>query len=192
MMPSHLPPTENSKFVKPVTFRPEEARFSTIPIPTGSVTEAKMIGTVLVSFAKAVATGVLTARIRSGRLAAISLAAAMMRSRLAPAHSVSRRRFFPSLQPRSASDWEKASNRACPSLSLVGYGIRTAIRTCLPDCCGDAGDDHAAATPPTRRSPASFNHLVRAGEERRRDRETERLGGFQVYEKLEYGRLLNG
>src|SRR3954447_24518125 len=79
MMPSHLPPTENSKLVNPVTFRPEEARFATIPIPTGSVTEAKMIGTVLVSFAQAVATGVVMARIRSGRLAAISVAAAVMR-----------------------------------------------------------------------------------------------------------------
>ena len=38
----------------------------------------------------------------------------------------------------------------------------------------------------------SFDHLVGVGEQQRWDRETKRLGGFQVDHRLELGRLLNG
>jgi len=42
------------------------------------------------------------------------------------------------------------------------------------------------------RSPAaSFDHLVCGGEHRRRHREAEHFGGFQINDQLKFGRLLN-
>ena len=39
---------------------------------------------------------------------------------------------------------------------------------------------------------ASFNHLVGAREQRRWHVEAERLGGFEVYDEIEFGRLHDG
>src|SRR5215203_5342605 len=38
----------------------------------------------------------------------------------------------------------------------------------------------------------SFDHLIRAGEERGRDREAESVGGLEVHEQFENSRLLDG
>ena len=37
-----------------------------------------------------------------------------------------------------------------------------------------------------------FDHLISAGDQRRRNRETERLGGLEIYCQLKVRRLLNG
>jgi hypothetical protein len=48
------------------------------------------------------------------------------------------------------------------------------------------------ASRPARESPVGglFDHLVGAGEERRRHLQSERLRGDQVHDEIEFGRLL--
>jgi hypothetical protein len=40
-------------------------------------------------------------------------------------------------------------------------------------------------------STASFDHLVGAGDERRRNSQAQSLGGFEIENKLEFGRLIH-
>ncbi len=51
--------------------------------------------------------------------------------------------------------------------------------------------DVLLAVQPRRTAAASFDHLVGAGEQRRRNIDPERLGGPEVDDKLELGRLLD-
>ena len=44
---------------------------------------------------------------------------------------------------------------------------------------------------PMRPPDGSFNDIVGAGEDRRRDREAERVGGLEIDDELEFGRLLD-
>ena len=58
---SHLPIIGNSNGVKPVMFPPGRAKLVTKPIPTGSITKQKTIGTVRVASFNAATTGALLA-----------------------------------------------------------------------------------------------------------------------------------
>jgi hypothetical protein len=51
---------------------------------------------------------------------------------------------------------------------------------------------HAPPQHPTIRAFALLDHLIRPLQERRRDRQTKSLGGFEVDDQLELGRLFDG
>ncbi len=51
--------------------------------------------------------------------------------------------------------------------------------------------DVLLAVQPRRTAAASFDHLVGAGEQRRRHVETERVGGLEVDDQFELGRRLH-
>ncbi len=71
---SHLPPIENSKLVKPVTFPSGCARFVTYPAETASGTCTNTIGIDKVCCRTAVTAGVVAATITSGRSSTSSFA----------------------------------------------------------------------------------------------------------------------
>src|SRR5215475_12825839 len=105
--------------------------------------------------------------ITSGLALARSVASARMRSIFAPLHRTSR---STSRRPSVSSAARKLPIRACPCASPA-VPIRTP--TCRR-CCARA---------------ASFDDLVGAGEQRRRDFEAERPGRREIDDKLEPGRL---
>jgi len=72
--PTHLPPSAESRAVKPVMLPPGCARLATKPLLIGSTTIANTIGIVRVSRARALITGVVTPRIASGRRSTSSFA----------------------------------------------------------------------------------------------------------------------
>ena len=71
---THLPPNVDWDSVKPVTLPPGRERLAAKPLPIGSDTSANTIGIVLVWLANAPVTGVLAARIASGRRSISSFA----------------------------------------------------------------------------------------------------------------------
>ena len=71
---SHLPPSEASYTAKPVALPPGRAKLATKPLPTGSATVAKTMGTLRVCCSSVAVVGVSFERIRSGCSAISSFA----------------------------------------------------------------------------------------------------------------------
>jgi hypothetical protein len=61
------------------------------------------------------------------------------------------------------------------------------IRLCL-----EAGSESSSCSGAESRLAISFDHLIGAGEQRRRDDEAKRLGSLKVDDQLELGRLHDG
>jgi hypothetical protein len=144
---SHLLPMLNSKAVKPVSRPPGRARLGTKPLPTGSVTSTKTIGSVPLTGSSPAITGVVGAKIKSGASPTSSFAWACRRL-ASGTQRYSRRRLRPSTQPSSRSPASNAWARTCPSGSVCANAIITPTRRVRSCRCARAASGHAAAAPP--------------------------------------------
>jgi hypothetical protein len=77
------------------------------------------------------------------------------------------------------ADQGQGPKLSAQSLTLLGGVLNGTLKDVL------------LAVQPRRTAAASFDHLVGAGEQRRRNIDPERLGGPEVDDKLELGRLLD-
>ena len=100
----------------PVAFPPGWARLGTTPAPTGSPTNRKIIGVVLVAFRAAIATGVVYATSASRFSPASSAASSGSRSSLFSAKRRSKATFFPSIHPNA----RKASGKTVTVVPSMG------------------------------------------------------------------------
>src|SRR6266487_2621002 len=87
---------------------------------------------------------------------------------------------------RSIATWRCSALPASPSSLPIGWSASRA----LPDNRRWSSLEPASYAISAERS--SLDHLVRAQQQRLRDREPERLGGLEVDHELELGRLFHG
>src|SRR5262245_26445851 len=105
--------------------------------------------------------------------------------------------FFPSIQPSLLSSCRNASTRT--ALPAAVLGSRKPMRKIFPGCCASTVCGLARMLPPTMVTNAlrsislySPDELVGSCQDRLRDGQPERLGGFEVDDELEFGGLLDG
>src|SRR5436309_1098764 len=159
---SHFPLKLYSNCRKPVALPPGRDRLLTKPEPTGSGTIANTIGTVRVAWSMAPTDALPVAKMRSGASAANSVADLRMRSASTPPQRKPICRLRPLAQSICARPRGNAEIQKVP----------------LPD-----------------RSPAakiSINQLVGAQQSRGRQCDTERLGGLEIDDDVEFCRTLDG
>src|SRR5215467_386945 len=105
---SHLPATPGSITMKPVTLAPGCEKLATKPLPSGSVTNTKMMGMLRVCCSKVAVVGVVCESMRSGCIATSSFAPRCSAATLpGAAQRVSIRTLRPSVQP---SVWSPSRN----------------------------------------------------------------------------------
>ena len=105
---------------------PGRARLATNPLPTGSVSVAMTMGTVVVASLAARVTVGPVVTIKSTLRRTSSAASAARRSNFPSAYRYSMTMFFPSTYPSSRRPWRKASMRVGETEGEVGlrYPIR--------------------------------------------------------------------
>ena len=168
--------------MKPVALPPGRARLSTKPAPTGSVMIGNTIGTVRVACSSGLTVAVPLARMTSGASATNSAACLRISAASPAAQRVSIRTLRPIGPAQLRQRLQECRDAGLKFRIVRGCGHEHADAPHPLGLLRARRERPHAAAPPSREMnrAASFDHLVGAGEQRRRHVEAERLAVLRL------------